>query len=73
MGGSVGTSIGKLPTSKSTKHIPKTKLPIGGVNSKHQMKVKGSDGIIRFINMADGRVKGNSSGVPVKPEKLNDE
>ena len=71
MGGSVGTFIGKLPGGKSTKHIPKTKLPLNSTNAKGQLRVKDNTGIIRFINLRDGRVMGPAA-VPIKPPKEPD-
>jgi hypothetical protein len=69
----IGQSIGKLPTSKTTKHIARTPIPVGGVNPKGQKKVMDpKTGKIRFIDMKQGRVMG-ASGVPVKPAQGNDE
>jgi hypothetical protein len=55
-----------LPTSKTTKHIAKEPIPEGGINAKGQMKVTDKQGIVRFVDMKQGRVMGDA-GVPVKP------
>ena len=62
------TPASKLSAKQSTKHVPRTPIPEGGINAKHQKKVTDNQGIVRFINMAEGRVMG-PSGVPIKPPK----
>ena len=62
------TPASKLSAKQSTKHIPHATIPEHGVNAKGQMKVTDNNGIIRFINMKEGRVMG-PSGVPIKPPK----
>lgn len=64
----IGQGIKKLPTSRTTPHITRNPLPIGGVNALGQQKVMDNQGKIRFINRKQGMVQG-SSGVPVKPTK----
>jgi len=64
----IGQPVGKLSTKHTTKHIARTPIPIGGVNVKGQKKVQDAQGIVRFIDMKQGRVMG-PSGVPVKPPK----
>ena len=64
--GTIGQSIGKLPTKHTTEHVAKTPIPEGGLNAKGQMKVTDSTGVVRFIDMKQARVRG-PSGVPVKP------
>lgn len=41
-------------------------IPEGGINAKGQKKITDAQGIVRFIDMKQGRIKG-ASGVPVKP------
>ena len=62
------TPSSKLSAKHSTKHVPHATIPEGGVNEKGQMKVTDNQGIVRFIDMKEGRVMG-PSGVPVKPPK----
>ena len=62
----IGKPIGKLPTSHSTPHVAKEPIPEGGVNAKGQQKVTDAQGIVRFIDRKEPRVKG-PGGVPVKP------
>lgn len=63
----VGPGVGKLPTSATTKHVPKTPVPEGGVNSKGQKRYKDpTTGKDAFIDMKQGRVMG-PRGIPVKP------
>jgi hypothetical protein len=57
-----------LPTKATTTHVPKEKIPEKGINGKGQMKITDNNGVVRFINMKEGRVMG-PSGVPVKPPK----
>jgi hypothetical protein len=58
----------KLPTKATTTHVAKEPIPERGLNGKHQMKITDANGVVRFINMAEGRVMG-PSGVPIKPPK----
>jgi hypothetical protein len=67
-GGAVGQSIGKLPTSATTKHIARTVIPENGITSKGQQKITDKSGTTRFIDLKQGRVMGEA-GVPVKPPK----
>jgi hypothetical protein len=62
------TPASKLSAKHPTQHIAKDPIPEGGINDKGQMKVTDNNGIVRFIDMKEGRVKG-PSGVPVKPPK----
>jgi hypothetical protein len=48
--------------------VAKDPIPEGGINAKNQKKVTDNNGIVRFINMGEGRVMG-PSGVPIKPPK----
>ncbi len=66
--GMIGQSIGKLSSKHTTQHIARTPMPIGAVNAKGQKKVQDAQGNIRFIDMKEGMVQGDS-GVPVKPSK----
>jgi hypothetical protein len=61
----IGQTIGKLPTSKTTKHVAKEPIPVGGVNAKGQKMVVDSKGTPSFIDMKKPRVMGGM-GVPVK-------
>lgn len=65
-GMNIGQGIKKLPTKETTKHVSRTVLPIGAVNSKGQKKVLDNEGNVRFISMKQGMVMG-PSGVPIKP------
>jgi len=57
-----------LPTKATTPHIAKDPIPEKGINAKGQMKVTDKNGVVRFIDMKEGRVQG-PSGVPIKPPK----
>jgi len=48
--------------------VAKDPIPEGGINAKGQMKVTDNKGIVRFIDMKEGRVQG-PSGVPIKAPK----
>lgn len=62
------TPISKLSAKHTTTHVAKDPIPEHGINAKGQMKITDDNGIVRFINMKEGRVMG-PSGVPVKPPK----
>lgn len=62
------SSPAKLPTKNTTQHVAKDPIPENGINGKGQKKVTDNNGIVRFIDMKQGRVLG-PSGVPVKPPK----
>jgi hypothetical protein len=49
--------------------VAKEPIPEHGINDKGQMKVTDNNGVVRFIDMKEGRVQG-PSGVPVKPPKV---
>jgi hypothetical protein len=48
--------------------VAKDPIPERGINGKGQQKITDSNGIVRFIDLKEGRVKG-PMGVPVKPPK----
>jgi hypothetical protein len=62
------TPASKLPTKATTTHIAKDPIPEHGVNAKGQMKITDNNGVVRFVDMKEGRVMG-PSGVPIKPPK----
>jgi hypothetical protein len=62
--GAIGQPIGKLP-QRTTTHVAQEPIPEGGVNAKGQLKITDDNGIVRFISMREGRVKG-PAGVPIK-------
>lgn len=62
------TPASKLSAKHSTPHIAKEPIPEGGINAKGQMKITDNNGIVRFVDMKEGRVRG-PSGVPIKPPK----
>lgn len=63
----IGPGVGKLPTSATTRHVPRTPYGEGAINEKGQRKVTDPvTGEIRWINMREGRVL-SPTGVPVKP------
>lgn len=65
--GAVGQSIGKLPTSATTKHVARTPQLPNAVNAKGQKKVIDPvNGRVRWIDMKEGKVR-SPTGVPVKP------
>jgi len=62
------TPASKLSAKHSTQHVAKDPLPERAVNAKGQMKITDNNGVVRFIDMKEGRVMG-PSGVPIKPPK----
>lgn len=62
------TPASKLSAKHSTPHLAKEPIPEHGINAKGQMKITDKNGIVRFIDMKQGRVMG-PSGVPIKPPK----
>lgn len=67
----VGTSIKKLPTKHTTKHVARTPYPPGAINEKGQQKVIDPvTGKIRWIDRKDPKVA-SATGIPVKPESRN--
>ncbi len=71
--GAVGQSIGKLPTSATTKHIPRTPQLPNATNAKGQKKIIDPvNGRVRWIDMKDGKVL-SPTGVPVKPGSQEEE
>jgi hypothetical protein len=65
--GSIGQSIGRLPTSATTPHVAREPMAPGAINAKGQMKyVDPTTGKESFINMREGRVL-SPTGKPVIP------
>lgn len=71
--GAVGQSIGKLPTSATTSHVPRTTMLPGAVNDKGQKKIIDPvTGDVRWIDMKEGKVQ-SPTGVPIKPPQSQEE